>query len=566
MIRRRRRTIQSIFSVLAVVCLALTGCSPAIDGAAQKGTPGTVQTQAVPTIVVLDASDSMNTDDAPGPRIQAARTAVVSLADSLPAGTDFGVVAFGSTKPAQGTALEEGCTDIETAIPLGPLDKGQLSAALDGLHAQGFTPIGTALETAAGQLPESGAGSIVLISDGASTCAPDPCETAKAIHQQRPDITVSAVGFRTDEPSLACIAANGGGLFVTADNTEQLIARLAAAQNAHAAASRLSPTSRQGVSIGQSFSEIRGLHPDFPSVGRTDGARVIIVWIDCSYTFENDVLVEIAPGDPPGTAGTTIDGVASGTPGARAVELYGQPVQDSGGVAVFPADEAAGTAYRISYTGGANIGSATSKVTAVVLCRCLPGTGGGKNAGSGAGPAVVEIVAVDKAGNPINGFSRGQLVDFPFEAKYCRPGVGAITAGVYFCGAGASAAPNCWPSGSKLLCALSPEVKELREVSYTGSLPDIEPKADPWPWTLTLDDGTLCVQKFAGAWDMPPPGFGDAYSCASGSDYKFVYVRSGGGDPELFDKSGKDWTVFVGSNKVTPKPTIVKSVTYSAAR
>lgn len=546
--------------LVAVASLILAGCSRSVPGEPQKMPPAAAgETKAVPTVVVLDASESMQTADAPGPRIEAARSAVTALADSLPEGTDFGVVAFGSTKPVS-VGPEQACTDVTTAVPLGPLNKAQLRTTLDGLAPQGFTPIGSALQAAADQLPESGAGSIVLVSDGASTCAPDPCETAARIHQDRPDITISAVGFRTDDSGLECIADEGGGLFVTADNAAQLTARLAAAQNAQVAALRLSPTSRHGIEIGQSLAEIRRSHPDFPASGRTDGKRVIYVYVDCTYVFEDDALVEIGPGDPPGSAGTTIDGVTKGTPGTRAVELYGQPVQDSDGVAIFTADQAAGTAYRIGYTGGDSIDTAT--VTTVVLCRCLPGTGGSTSGG----PEANRVVAVDKSGNPINGFTRGKVNPIPYEAEYCRPGVGAITKGVYFCGAGASAVPNCWPAGGKkMLCAVSPTQKELIEITLTGTLPDDGPKDDPMPWTLTLADGTECLQKFAGAWDMPPPGFSDAYSCkaTNSGDYKFVYLRTN--SAELFDKSGDAWKVWFGNNKSAPQQVAVAEVTYSAA-
>lgn len=49
---------------------------------------------------------------------------------------------------------------------------------------------------------------------------------------------------------------------------------------------------------------------------------------------------------------------------ARAVELYGDPINDAGGVALFAADRAKGIGYRIGHDG--------QMVTSVILCRCLP--------------------------------------------------------------------------------------------------------------------------------------------------------------------------------------------------
>lgn len=62
--------------------------------------------------------------------------------------------------------------------------------------------------------------------------------------------------------------------------------------------------------------DVRSANPGFPSQGRKDGDRTVYLWLDCTYEFDDSgKLVEIAPGDPPGSAGTTIDGVTKGTPG-----------------------------------------------------------------------------------------------------------------------------------------------------------------------------------------------------------------------------------------------------------
>lgn len=559
-VARRRRLASATATLLAVAALVLTACSGVDGNPARDSQPQAVEPTPIPTVVVLDASDSMNTADAPGPRIDAAKAAVISLAEGLPAGNEFGVVAFGTQFPATGTSRAIACADVTTPVPVGPLDVATLQTALDPLQAQGFTPIGTALQTAYHELPKNVPGSIVLVSDGESTCDPEPCAVAEQIHRSHPDIRISAVGLRTDAPSLACIAESGGGLFVTADNAAQLSARLGAAQNTEAAAERLSPTSRNGITIGQSLAEIRAANPSFPTEGRARGEQVVVIWIDCEYVFDGGVLIEIAPGNPGGSAGTTIDGVTVGTPGARAVELYGEPLEDSDGVAVFPADEAAGTAYRISYRDGSSIKDGT--VTSVVLCRCMPTKVQG---GSGDGPEVVRVVAVDKSGTPINGFTRGTSGSaWPTsEIEYCRAGMGAVSSGIYHCGTTADSAPNCWPgTGAELLCTHSPFSTALVSHRYSGTLPTVQPKTDPHPWALVLADGTECLIKFGGAWDIPPAGFTDVYSCSVDTGYRFVYTKNG--SPDLFDKSGDDWTVYSSDGKATPVPTVVRAIYYSA--
>ena len=94
-------------------CLVAAGCAIEVDGSGRAASGARdVQPNPVPTVVVLDASDSMNTDDAPGPRLAAARAAVTSLATGLPDGTPFGVVAFGSQMPAASTPQATGLSLI----------------------------------------------------------------------------------------------------------------------------------------------------------------------------------------------------------------------------------------------------------------------------------------------------------------------------------------------------------------------------------------------------------------------------------------------------------------------
>ncbi|MGV9824624.1 vWA domain-containing protein [Gordonia sp. NPDC003429] len=63
----------------------------------------------------------MNTDDAPGPRIDAAKSAVTSLVDSLPGQSEIGVVVFGGTVPSE-RGPQAGCADVETVSQLAPID------------------------------------------------------------------------------------------------------------------------------------------------------------------------------------------------------------------------------------------------------------------------------------------------------------------------------------------------------------------------------------------------------------------------------------------------------------
>ncbi|MGV9859855.1 vWA domain-containing protein [Gordonia sp. NPDC003425] len=357
--------------MLTLSLLSLTFVACSTDGTATKSAGSSPnQESPKPTMIVLDASDSMNTDDAPGPRIDAAKSAVTSLVDSLPGQSEIGVVVFGGTVPSE-RGPQAGCADVETVSQLAPIDAHDPRPKIAGVTAQGWSPVGKALLAASEPLSEA-PGSIVLVSDGESNCQPDPCETAQKIRTENPDITISAVGFKTDAAQLKCIAAAGGGVFVTADNTAQLTARLSAVQTADTAASQLSAEGLYGIEIGQSIGDVRAAHADFPSGSGT----TVVEWRDCKWHFDDGVLTRIEPKDP-----STIDGVRAGTPMTRLVELYGAPIQVDETIkrAYFTANRDKGTAFVVDYDGDTTNGT----VKTIYLCKCLPAANASESAPAG---------------------------------------------------------------------------------------------------------------------------------------------------------------------------------------
>lgn len=184
------------------------------------------ETPTVPVMVVLDASGSMNQADAPGPRIDAAKTAVNNLVAALPADAQVGLTVYGTGTGSSDAEKDAGCRDIQTLVPVGPLDRAALTGAVDAVVASGYTPIGNALRAAADALPSEGPRSIVLVSDGEDTCAPPaPCDVAKELEQQGVDLAVHTVGFKVDQTArdqLSCIADATGGTYTDAADAGQL--------------------------------------------------------------------------------------------------------------------------------------------------------------------------------------------------------------------------------------------------------------------------------------------------------------------------------------------------------
>jgi len=126
------------------VTLALIATSPPLGAGpaaavAPMSAPQTAPTTAptVPVMIVLDASGSMNQTDAPGPRIDAAKAAVTTLIDGLPASTQVGLQVYGTGTGSTDGEKTAGCTDIKTLAPVGPLDEGALKGQVASVVAAG---------------------------------------------------------------------------------------------------------------------------------------------------------------------------------------------------------------------------------------------------------------------------------------------------------------------------------------------------------------------------------------------------------------------------------------------
>lgn len=221
--RHRRRTAGT--AAAAAIGLAAGGALIAAPTAAVAAPADS----RPPVMIVLDASGSMNADDAPGPRIAAARTAANGLIAGLPADSKVGLQVFGTGTGNSDAEKAAGCRDITTVAPVGTLDqnnRARLTAAVNGITASGYTPIGNALKAAAAALPAEGRRSIVLVSDGEDTCAPpQPCEVARQLKEQGIDLTVHTIGFKVDATArsqLSCVAAATGGTYSDAGDASQL--------------------------------------------------------------------------------------------------------------------------------------------------------------------------------------------------------------------------------------------------------------------------------------------------------------------------------------------------------
>ncbi|TCJ93477.1 vWA domain-containing protein [Nocardia alba] len=170
-----------------------------------------------PTMLVLDASGSMERPDQGATMMDSAKRAVRAFVASAPDDSAVGLATYGTGTANSEADKAAGCHDVQVLRQPTTLDRPALTAAVDGIHPRGWTPIGAALRLAADALPDSGPRSIVLVSDGDDTCSPpDPCEVARELEQQGIDLIVHSIGFAVDDKAraqLTCVAQATGGTY-----------------------------------------------------------------------------------------------------------------------------------------------------------------------------------------------------------------------------------------------------------------------------------------------------------------------------------------------------------------
>ncbi len=207
--------------------------------AALPGTAGASSATAAPAaasdngrlLLLLDSSGSMKEAAGGGTtKIEAVRDALTTVVDGLPDAADVGLRVFGATVFSRKDA--GACEDTQLVVPPATGNRDELRTAITAYKPYGETPIPAALRAAAADLGGEGHRSIVLVSDGESTCAPDPCQVAKELAGQGIDLKIDVVGLSVSgkaRDQLRCIARQGGGAYYDADNAGDIADSLTSA-------------------------------------------------------------------------------------------------------------------------------------------------------------------------------------------------------------------------------------------------------------------------------------------------------------------------------------------------
>lgn len=170
-------------------------------------------------LFILDASGSMWGQIDNIPKIVIAKKVMSGLVADLPNDAKAGLMAYGHRRKGD-------CTDIESLVGLGPLDRDAMIEHIQGMNAKGKTPITASVQQAIEQLRKTEeSANVVLVSDGLESCGGDPCAAVKTAKESDVDFRLHVVGFDlgdVDTQQLQCMADAGGGEFFTAANASEL--------------------------------------------------------------------------------------------------------------------------------------------------------------------------------------------------------------------------------------------------------------------------------------------------------------------------------------------------------
>jgi len=196
-------------------------------------------------IFILDASNSMNKPFGEETRLTVARSSLSSLLYSIPENEEIGLLVYGHRIGKKNEV--ESCQDIEMLFPLEPLSastRDQMVAALEGITAQGMTPLADSLVAAANELalfPEPG--TIILVSDGEGNCGGQQEIVAAMLSTMEPKITLQVIGLDIEaeaRDTLTRMAEQTGGQYWPVNEASGLLTALLTALDA--------PVVRQEVS------------------------------------------------------------------------------------------------------------------------------------------------------------------------------------------------------------------------------------------------------------------------------------------------------------------------------
>ncbi|MDZ7789272.1 MAG: VWA domain-containing protein [Xanthomonadales bacterium] len=309
---------------------------------------GICSTASADTVIVYDASGSMWGQIEGEAKVTIARRVMSDLVRNWDEAEPLGLVAYGHRR-------EGDCTDIETVVPPGPIDREALLAQIESISPKGKTPLTAAVRHAAEELKYRDVpASVILVSDGIESCNADPCAVASELAKAGINFTAHVVGFDVgdaDQEQLACIAENTGGRFFAARDAAGLQAAL---DEASQAATEEVPEPE--VTISAPESAVAGSNVEVSWQGEKIQPRDLVTIVpqdadsdaygDYKRVEGNTSTVLLAPGEPGGYEARYVASATGQAVASTPIELTEPEV-----TVTAPETAAAGSSFTVEWTG-----------------------------------------------------------------------------------------------------------------------------------------------------------------------------------------------------------------------
>jgi Ca-activated chloride channel family protein len=183
-------------------------------------------------MLVFDASGSMAAADFPDgapSRLDRVRQALFKVLPAASRARRLGLLVYGPGRNY------DTCKNVDLRFAPSANAGDRIMEEVDRLQPQGRTPLTSSVQQAAELLHRSDKPAVVVaLTDGQDTCGGDACQLARELKSAHPAVTVHVIGYRLKpmtakaEPPFAerCLADETGGIFATAETTEQLASAL----------------------------------------------------------------------------------------------------------------------------------------------------------------------------------------------------------------------------------------------------------------------------------------------------------------------------------------------------
>jgi len=254
------------------------------------------QSQEKAIVYVLDGSGSMWGKMQKTTKIAIAKDVMKQLSMEHTSNERIGLVAYGHRTKGD-------CEDVEYLIRPQSHTHATFAAEIDKINPTGMTPLAKAAKMLIDDLSETNEdATVILITDGIETCDGKLCDLVKEARNKGINFVLHIIGFdlgKEDRSELECAARATGGLYLEADNADQLAEALK--QSKELKVDKISPSlsvkamkdgelvdlGKCSASAGEAYSMAN--YQGRIYISAYPGARISVYDPDKPYDFGNEI-------------------------------------------------------------------------------------------------------------------------------------------------------------------------------------------------------------------------------------------------------------------------------------